>query len=142
MQETEKTQFYPWVGKIPWRRAWQPTPVFLFGESHGQRSLEGYSPWGLKELDTADRLSTHAGRTKFGLGLMSPLVCLALCKSFFFFLHVHTALFFYFWLHWVFIAVQAFLELWQARATWPQCGKPGVLRLLTAVASLVVEHRL
>ena len=36
----------PWAGKIPWRRAWQPTPVFLPGESHGQRSLVGYSPWG------------------------------------------------------------------------------------------------
>jgi len=36
--------FSPWVGKIPWRRAWQPTPVFLPGESHGQRSLVGYSP--------------------------------------------------------------------------------------------------
>jgi len=36
--------FYPWVGKIPWRRKWQPTPVFLSGESHGQRSLAGYSP--------------------------------------------------------------------------------------------------
>ena len=36
--------FDPWVGKIPWRRAWQPTPVFLPGESHGQRSLAGYSP--------------------------------------------------------------------------------------------------
>jgi len=35
--------FYPWVRKIPWRRAWQPTPVFLPGESHGQRSLVGYS---------------------------------------------------------------------------------------------------
>ena len=34
--------FNPWVGKIPWRRAWQLTPVFLPGESHGQRSLEGY----------------------------------------------------------------------------------------------------
>ena len=34
----------PWVGKIPWRRAWQPTPVFLPGESHGQRSLVGYGP--------------------------------------------------------------------------------------------------
>ena len=33
----------PWVGTIPWRRAWQPTPVFLPGESHGQRSLAGYS---------------------------------------------------------------------------------------------------
>ena len=40
--------FDPWVGKIPWRRAWQPSPVFLPGESHGQRSLVGYSPWGRK----------------------------------------------------------------------------------------------
>ena len=37
--------FNPWVRKIPWRRKWQPTLVFLLGESHGQRSLEGYSPW-------------------------------------------------------------------------------------------------
>ena len=37
-------RFDPWVGKIPWRRAWQPTPVFLPGESHGQRSLAGCSP--------------------------------------------------------------------------------------------------
>ena len=36
--------FDPWVGKIPWKRAWQPTPVFLPGESPGQRSLVGYSP--------------------------------------------------------------------------------------------------
>ena len=36
----------PWVGKIPWRRAWQLTPVFSPGESPGQRSLEGCSPWG------------------------------------------------------------------------------------------------
>ena len=40
-----------WVGKIPWRRVWQPTPVFLPGESHGQRSLAGYSPWSHKESD-------------------------------------------------------------------------------------------
>ena len=38
--------FNPWVRKIPWRRKWQPTPVFLPGESHGQRSLMNYSPWG------------------------------------------------------------------------------------------------
>jgi len=44
--------FDPWVRKIPWRREWQPTPIFLPGESHGQRSLEGYSPWGRKESDT------------------------------------------------------------------------------------------
>ena len=44
--------FNPGVGKISWRRAWQPTPVFLPGESHAQRSLVGYSPWGHKESDT------------------------------------------------------------------------------------------
>ena len=48
----------PWVGKIPWRRAQQPTPVFLPGESLGQRSLPGRSPWGRKELDMTERLST------------------------------------------------------------------------------------
>ena len=41
-----RCKFDPWVGKISWRRAWQPTPVFLPGESHGQRSLVGYSAWG------------------------------------------------------------------------------------------------
>ena len=41
----------PEVRKIPWRRAWQPTPVFSPGEFHGQRSLVGYSPWGCKESD-------------------------------------------------------------------------------------------
>ena len=42
--------FDSWVGKIPWRRAWQPMPVFLPGESHGQRSLVGYIPWGGKRV--------------------------------------------------------------------------------------------
>ena len=41
--------FDPWVSKIPWRRAWEPTSIFLSGESHGQRSLVGYSPWGHTE---------------------------------------------------------------------------------------------
>ena len=48
--------FNPWVGKMPWRRKWQPTPVFLPGGSHGQRSLVGCSPWGHKKLDTTKRL--------------------------------------------------------------------------------------
>ena len=48
--------FNPWVGKILWRRKWQPTPVFLPGKSHGQRSLAGYSLWGHKELDTTEQL--------------------------------------------------------------------------------------
>ena len=46
--------FNPWVRKIPWRRTWQPTRVFLPGESHEQRSLVGYSPWGRKESDTTE----------------------------------------------------------------------------------------
>ena len=46
--------FDPWVGKMPWRRNWQPTPVSLPGESHGQRSLVGYSPQGPKESDTTE----------------------------------------------------------------------------------------
>ena len=41
----KRHRFDPWVGKIPWRRKWQPTPVFLPGKSYGQRSLVGYSPW-------------------------------------------------------------------------------------------------
>ena len=45
MQEFNPSSI-PWVGKIPWRREWQPTPVFLPGESHGERSLAGHSPWG------------------------------------------------------------------------------------------------
>ena len=44
----------PWVGKIPWRREWLPTPVFLSGEFHGQRSLEGCSPWGSRELEVTE----------------------------------------------------------------------------------------
>ena len=51
--------FNPWVRKIPWKRAWPPTPVFWPGESHGQRSLAGYSPWGHKESDMTEQLSTH-----------------------------------------------------------------------------------
>ena len=50
--------FNPWVGKSCWRTAWQPTPVFLPRESHGQRSLAGYSPRGCKELDVTEKLST------------------------------------------------------------------------------------
>ena len=50
--------FNPWVGKIPWRRERLPTPIFLLGELHGERSLAGYSSWGLKEWDMTER-QTH-----------------------------------------------------------------------------------
>ena len=49
-----RCEFDPWVWKIPWRRAWQPTPVFLPGESRGQRSMAGYSPHGCKKLDRTE----------------------------------------------------------------------------------------
>ena len=60
----QETGFDPWVGKIPCRRKWQPTPVFLPGESHSQRSLVGYSSWGQEELDRTELLSTaeHSAR--------------------------------------------------------------------------------
>ena len=51
----QETGFDPWVRKIPWKREWPPTPVFLPGESHGQRSL--VDPWGCKELDATERLT-------------------------------------------------------------------------------------
>ena len=53
--------FNPWVEKIPWRRTWQPTSVFLPGESHGQRSLVGYSPWGHRQSDMTSNLACNAG---------------------------------------------------------------------------------
>ena len=51
-----RPRFNFWVGKIPWRRQWQPIPVVLPGKSHGRRSLVAYSPRGHKELDTTERL--------------------------------------------------------------------------------------
>ena len=49
----------PGLGRFPWRRNWQPTPVFLPGKSHGPWSLVGYRPWGRKELDATERLHFH-----------------------------------------------------------------------------------
>ena len=56
----KRHRFDPWVGKIPWRRAWQPTPVILPGESYGQKSLEGYDPWGHKKSNmTSNSAAEH-----------------------------------------------------------------------------------
>ena len=56
-QQMQVQGFDPWVGKIPWRRKWRPTPVFFPGKSHRQRSLMGYNPWGGKQSDTNDRVN-------------------------------------------------------------------------------------
>ena len=55
----------PWVGKIPWRREWQLTPVFLPGEFHGQRNLVGYSTLGHKKSDTTERLTLSLNFTYY-----------------------------------------------------------------------------
>ena len=60
---TATLRFDPWVGKIPWRNKWQPTPVILPGEFHGQRSMVGYSLWGGKESDTTERLTDSLSLT-------------------------------------------------------------------------------
>ena len=66
--------FDPWVGKIPWRRKWQPTPVFLPGESHGRKSLVGHSPQ-VAELDTTEQLHFH-----FTFTLLTKIrLCFLLC---------------------------------------------------------------
>ena len=56
--------FDPWIGKIPWRRKQQSTPVLLPGKSHGQRSLVGYSLWGRKESDTTERLHFYFAKQR------------------------------------------------------------------------------
>ena len=85
--------FDPWVSKIPWRRAWQPTPVVLPGESHGQRSLADYSPQSRRESETTEAL-WHTGSDSFEMAvcgleecilgflcLMADSFVIILCKS-------------------------------------------------------------
>ena len=78
--QCRRPRFYPWVGKIiPWRREWLPTPVFLSGELHGQKSLVGYSPWGCKESKSRTRLEQlhfHFSLSCIGEGNGNPLVFL------------------------------------------------------------------
>ena len=60
MKETQEIHVRARIGKIPWRRKWQLTPVFLPEKFYGQRSLVDYSPWGRKELDTTEHTAhTH-----------------------------------------------------------------------------------
>ena len=60
----DRSEFDPWIRNIPWRRAWQPTPVFLPGKFQGHRSLAGYSSWGQRVRQT-EQLSTHT-RMRYG----------------------------------------------------------------------------
>ena len=74
------TGFDPWVRKIIWRRAWQPTPVLLRGEFHGQRSWVGYSPQGCKELDTTEA-TYHAHTPTFKIITLINLVVICYCRK-------------------------------------------------------------
>ena len=72
----KRRSFDPWVGKIPWSRKWQPTPVFLSGKSHGHRRLAGYSLWGCKELDITEWAHTSLWTWhNLGLGEDGPSIC-------------------------------------------------------------------
>ena len=68
-----RPRFHPGVGKIPWRRAWQPKPVLLPGESHGWRSLVGYSPRSYRESERTERLACPHPVRKLSVG--------ALCRT-------------------------------------------------------------
>ena len=73
MPTRRRLRFDPWVGKIPWRKEWQPTLVFLPGEFYGQRSLVGCSPWGRKESGTTERL-THTPQNTFNVSYKADLL--------------------------------------------------------------------
>ena len=77
--QCRRCRFDPWVRKIPWRRKRQPTPVFLPGKSHGQRSLLDYSSWSCKESDGTVRLNNSMFVFQF-LSKQHPHSCI----SFFF----------------------------------------------------------
>ena len=78
----KRCEFNPWVRKIPWRRAWQPTPIFFPGKFHGQRSLLSSSPWGCIESDMSEATyQAHTGQAQAcpQVGLLSqPLLYLIL----------------------------------------------------------------
>ena len=78
--QCRRHEFSLWVSKIPHRRIWQPTLVFLLGKSHGQRSLVGYSPWGCKESDTTDWLNNNAYVILLKV-VSAPFPCVSLSLS-------------------------------------------------------------
>ena len=72
--------FNTWVGKIPWRRKWQPTSVLLSGEFHGQKSLAGYSPRVRKELDMKSRDITLPTKVRLVKAMVFPVIMYG-CES-------------------------------------------------------------
>ena len=132
-RSSRRCGFDPWVGNIPWRKPWQPTPVFLLRKFHGQRSLVDYSPWGCKDLDMTEQLSTHTQLLDRIQQWRLQLLDFCLGGGFF------LIIFFFFWLCWVFAAAWSFLWLCEESKG---CSLVVVHGLLIAVASLIGEHGL
>ena len=131
--------FDPWVGKIPWRRAWQPTLVFLPGESHGQRGLVVYNPWGHKELDTTEWLST-AQLTLIQKAKLRALPAIYVCYTWEQAICLSESLLSFF-------LFPTALGLGYCEQAFSGCGEQGslfivVCRLLNVVTSLVAGHGL
>ena len=78
--QCRRHSFDPWVGKIPWQRAWQATLVFLPGKFHGKRNLVGCSPWSSKELDTVEE-NQHTHTSNLNLNLNGKVSSQVLLKQ-------------------------------------------------------------
>ena len=91
--QCRKPGFGPWVRKIPWRREWQPSPVFLPGESHGQRNLVGHRPWSHKELDPTELLTLSFWLKEAGtlLDILKGIQCPVFRAAFTFWLDIKRA---------------------------------------------------
>ena len=76
-----ETRFDLWVRKIPWRKEWQPTPAFLPGEVHGQRSLAGYSPWCCKESDMTEELTHYLVLSNLAVRLFLQILRILIISS-------------------------------------------------------------
>ena len=79
--QCRRPRFDRWIGKIPWRREWQPTPLFLPGELHGQESLVSYSPWGHKESDMTEQLTLPTNVPAFRHGIFKMVTKAKWCHK-------------------------------------------------------------
>ena len=91
--QCRKRRLDPWARKISWRRKWQPTLVFLPGESQGQRSLAGHSPWGQEESDMTKQLKNNNPERKMLIYHSSQRLCIQMDVSFLFSFAFHLSSF-------------------------------------------------
>ena len=114
----QETQFDPWVGKINWRRKWQPTPVLLPGKSYGWRSLVGYSLCGRKESDTTEWLHFY---------VYVMCVCVCVCVMY---IHIY-----------VFLPSLASLPVSSHPSRSAQSPRPGVPAGISVLLSQIREWK-